>query len=138
MVWKTRARVASLLVGALVTAGLPRIARATAPPTVYDNYQNYPLGSRAAGMGGAYTALACDEGALHYNPAALACAAHSHLELVANAYMLQSLDVPDAFGQGEDVSAITFHAIPSIVGGVRILSDGDPVTKVGRLAFGIT
>ena len=46
---------------------------------------------RAAGMAGAYTALACDEGALHYNPASLSCAASSHLELTATAYVLQAL-----------------------------------------------
>src|SRR5215831_11362921 len=113
-------------------------ARAAGIPTLYDNYQMFPVGSRAAGMGGAYTALACDEGALHYNPAALACAADSHLELAANAYMIQAASVPNAVGRGQDVSAVTYHSIPSIVGGVRILREGDPVTRVGRLAFGLT
>ena len=76
--------------GALLAAAAlawPSPARAVSPPTVYDNYQMVPIGSRAAGMGGAYTALACDEGALHYNPASLSCSDSSHLELSANAYV---------------------------------------------------
>jgi hypothetical protein len=66
----------------------PRAASALGDVTIYDNAQSVPVGGRAAGMGGAYTALACDEGALHYNAASLSCAASSHLELSANAYVL--------------------------------------------------
>ena len=79
---------AALLAGMLATA---RDAAALGEVTLYDNAQGVPVGARAAGMGGAYTALACDEGALHYNPASLSCAASSHLELSANAYVLSGL-----------------------------------------------
>ena len=117
-------------------------ARALNPPTVYDNYQMVPLGSRAAGMGGAYTALACDEGALHYNPASLSCSDSSHLELSANAYVLQGLLVHGALGAGEDLTAVTYHSIPSIVGAVRVLSEGSARTDVAtypkRFTFGFT
>jgi hypothetical protein len=89
-------------------------------------------------MGGAYTALACDEAALHYNPGALGCASYSRLELSANAYVVQSLSIPDGYGAGQDVSATTFHSIPSIVGGVRILADGDAATGAGRWVFGLS
>jgi len=88
-------------------------------------------------MGGAYTALACDEAALHYNPGALGCASYSRLELAANAYVIQSLSIPDGYGEGQDVSATTFHSIPSIVGGVRILSDGEGPGGAGRWVFGL-
>src|SRR5262249_18345688 len=131
-------RLGAAIATLLAFAASEGTARATASPTVYDNYQNFPIGSRAAGMGGAYTALASDEAALHYNPAALSCAAYSHLELVANAYVLDGIFIPNAFSKGQDVSAITYHSVPSIVGGVRILSEGDEVTHAGRLAFGIT
>jgi long-chain fatty acid transport protein len=117
-------------------------ARALNTPTVYDNYQMVPIGGRAAGMGGAYTALACDEGALHYNPASLSCAASSHLELSANAYVLQGVLARGALGSGRDISAVSYHSIPSIVGAVRILREGSersPVaTYPGRLTFGFT
>ena len=105
-------------------------------PTVYDNQNLHPMGSRAAGMGGAYTSLACDEVALHYNPASLSCAEHSHLELVANAYMVQHLSIPKALGEGQDLTATTYHSIPSAVGAVYLLADGDEETRVGRQAFG--
>src|SRR4051794_29860067 len=117
-------------------------AHAVSPPTVYDNYQMVPIGSRAAGMGGAYTALACDEGALHYNPASLSCSDSSHLELSANAYVLQGLLIHGALGPGEDMTAITYHSIPSIVGAVRVLSEGSARTDVAtypkRFTFGFT
>jgi long-chain fatty acid transport protein len=131
--------------GAIVVAAIlawSSTARAVSPPTVYDNYQMVPIGSRAAGMGGAYTALACDEGALHYNPASLSCSDSSHLELSANAYVLQGMLVHGALGPGEDMSAVTYHSIPSIVGAVRVLSEGsarsDVATYPKRFTFGFT
>jgi hypothetical protein len=117
-------------------------ASALGDVTIYDNAQSVPIGGRAAGMGGAYTALACDEGALHYNPASLSCAAASHLELTANAYVLQGLRATGALGSGGNVSATTYHSIPSIVGAVRILSEGSSRTYFDtypkRLTFGFS
>ncbi len=130
------------LPAALIAAAVwsPSPALALNFPTVYDNYQNFTIGSRAAGMGGAYTALACDEGSLHYNPASLACAASSHLELSANAYLIQGALARGELGPGVDVSAATFHSVPSIVGATRILREGTErtgfATYPGRLSFG--
>src|SRR3954462_4057872 len=95
----------------------PSSARALSGPTVYDNAQSVPIGSRAAGMGGAYTALACDEGALHDKPASLSCAASSHLELSANAYILQGLIARGALGPGEDISATTQPGVAGTIDG---------------------
>jgi hypothetical protein len=111
---------------ALAALSVAPSASAVDVPTVYDNVQSFPIGSRAAGMGGAYTALGCDEAALHYNPGSLGCAHSSRLELAANAYIIQSVSVPDAFGPGNDIDAVNFHSIPTIVGGVRVLADGGP------------
>jgi hypothetical protein len=131
--------VAAATLAALLTSSTR--AHATNVPTVYDNAQGIPIGSRAAGMGGAYTALACDEASLHYNPASLSCADSSHLELSANAYILQGELTKGALGPGADISATTFHSIPSIVGWVRILREGSERTRFatypGRLAFGL-
>jgi hypothetical protein len=130
---------AALLAGMLATA---RPAAALGEVTLYDNAQGVPVGARAAGMGGAYTALACDEGALHYNPASLSCASSSHLELSANAYVLSGLRATGAYGPGNDVRAMTYHSIPSIVGAVRILHEGQTRTYFDtypeRLTFGFT
>jgi hypothetical protein len=119
-----------------------RPASALGDVTIYDNAQSVPIGGRAAGMGGAYTALACDEGALHYNPASLSCAASSHLELAANAYVLQGLRNTGALGPGGNIVATTYHSVPSIVGAVRILAEGRSKTFFDtyprRLTFGFT
>ncbi len=128
--------------GSSATVAWTMPAAALGDVTIYDNAQSIPIGGRAAGMGGAYTALACDEGALHYNPASLSCAASSHLELTANAYVLQGLRVTGALGPGGNVSATTYHSIPSIVGAVRILREGSSRTGFDtypkRLTFGFT
>ena len=127
---------------ATLLAGLAcvRSASAAGDVTIYDNAQSIPIGGRAAGMAGAYTALACDEGALHYNPASLSCAASSHLELTANAYVLQGLRATGALGPERNIEATTFHSIPSIVGAVRILKEGREQTHFDtfpeRLTFG--
>ena len=134
-------RLSAVLASASVLAS-PLPAAALGDVTIYDNAQSVPVGGRAAGMGGAYTALACDEGALHYNPASLSCAAASHLELTANAYVLQGQRATGALGPGANISAITYHSIPSIVGAVRILSEGSSRTFFDtypeRLTFGFT
>jgi hypothetical protein len=106
-------------------------------PTIYDNAHNFPVGARAAGMGGAYTALACDEGAMHYNVAALACARSSRLELSGNGYVVQSMVVPDAYGNEQDISAYTFHTVPTIFGGVRVFRDADTPEGCGRVVAGL-
>jgi len=128
---------AAMVVGIVTSA---RSAHAVGDVTIYDNAQSVPVGGRAAGMAGAYTALACDEGALHYNPASLSCAASSHLELSANAYVLQGLRATGALGPGNNVSATTYHSVPSIVGAVRILREGRGQTHFDtypeRLTFG--
>lgn len=126
--------------GAVVGLGgflLARSAGAVEIPTIYDNSRPYPVGSRAAGMGGAYTALGCDEAALHYNVAALGCSGSSRLELSANAYLLQFVSIPKVYGPNQAMEAATYHGIPSIVGGVRVLEEGD-ARGVGRWVFGLS
>ncbi len=133
-------RILAALGAALLAWSSP--AAALGDLTIYDNAQSVPIGGRAAGMGGAYTALACDEGALHYNPASLSCAAASHLELTANAYVLQGMRATGALGPGGNITATTYHSIPSIVGAVRILKEGSARTYFDtypkRLTFGFT
>lgn len=51
----------------------------------FNNYQ-YVIGERAAGLGGAYTAIANDSTSLWYNPAGLAKIQDFHLNISANTY----------------------------------------------------
>ncbi|HHH30287.1 MAG TPA: hypothetical protein ENK57_18365 [Polyangiaceae bacterium] len=136
MMESVRRRVVTALIAGLVAWLSPEVASAVDVPTVYDNMHMFPVGSRAAGMGGAYTALGCDEAALHYNPAALGCAGSSRLELSASAYVLQHFSVPNAFGEDQNINALTYSAVPTIVGGVRVLRDPDDAFGSGRVVLG--
>lgn len=50
------------------------------------HYNNILIGDRAAGMGGAYTAISDDPSGLYYNPAGIVYAAGSNLSASANAF----------------------------------------------------
>ena len=50
------------------------------------HYNNILVGDRAAGMGGAYTAIADDPSGLYYNPAGIVYALGSNVSATANAY----------------------------------------------------
>ncbi|MCC6751139.1 MAG: hypothetical protein IT371_26025 [Deltaproteobacteria bacterium] len=51
-----------------------------------NHYQNYLMGDRAAGLGGAFTALSDDGSGIYYNPAGLAEAEHSSISITAAVY----------------------------------------------------
>ena len=60
--------------------------------------------------------------------------------LSANAYVLHGFSVPDAFGRGEDISALTYHSLPSIVDSL-IVAIGATVltlTLATLAAFGLS
>lgn len=52
-------------------------------------YQPFPIGGRALGMGGAFTAIADDASAIHYNPAGIVDAKSPSLDISTNLYGLQ-------------------------------------------------
>jgi long-chain fatty acid transport protein len=56
---------------------------------------NFPAGSRAAAMAGAYSALADDPATAWWNPAGLGWAERSSLNLSASAYHIQFLQIPE-------------------------------------------
>ncbi|MFH1131980.1 MAG: hypothetical protein V1754_11635 [Pseudomonadota bacterium] len=55
-----------------------------------NHYQNYLLGERAVGLGGAFTAISDDSSGAFYNPAGLAETPHSSLSLSAAMYGFSS------------------------------------------------
>ena len=90
-------------------------------PAAAQNYQHYPIGERAAGLGGAYLAIADDASGAYYNPAGLACAAANSFSLSATVYGYTKVAMDNALGFGEsvgDMNITTFYAIPSLFGTV--------------------
>jgi len=96
-------------------------------PTLFGddtNYQNYLMGDRAAGMGGAVAATTDDLDACYYNPAGLARVAGSRIALSVSLYGLQGIRIADGLGEGETFKARDFESIPSTFGSILKVSDG--------------
>lgn len=87
------------------------------------NYQNYLVGDRAAGMGGAVAATTADLDACFYNPAGLADVSGSRVALSVSLYGIQSFRIKDGLGPGEDFKASQFETIPSTFGSILKASD---------------
>lgn len=87
------------------------------------NYQNFLMGDRAAGMGGAVTASTADLDACYYNPAGLAAVIGSRIALSVSLYGIQSYRISDGLGPDEDFQARQFESIPSTFGSILKASD---------------
>ncbi len=87
------------------------------------NYQNYLLGDRASGMGGAVVASADSVDACYYNPAGLTRLAGNTISLSGSLYGRQTYRAEDAFYAGEDFKYDSFVSIPTTVGGLWKVSD---------------
>jgi hypothetical protein len=96
------------------------------------NFRPYLLGGRAAGMGGAFTALSDDGSGSYYNPGGLAFARHSSVSLSASVYGLISGSYHDALGPGHDYTYKDLNVFPVSTSAVRKVGEIDPVTGVGK------
>ncbi|MCX5794411.1 MAG: outer membrane protein transport protein [Elusimicrobia bacterium] len=76
------------------------------------NYQDVLVGERAAGMGGAFTALADDASASYYNPAGLATIGSQNLSLSANVFDYRVQYLRDYF-RGQDLRSSSVSFFPS-------------------------
>jgi long-chain fatty acid transport protein len=83
--------IARAVAGALLLAAAPALADDS-------HYQNFLAGERAAGMGGAYTAIAHDPSGTYYNPAGLVDIESSTLSASLNFYGFQQASLEQAFG----------------------------------------
>ncbi|MCX5789190.1 MAG: hypothetical protein NTX64_11895 [Elusimicrobia bacterium] len=75
-------------------------------------YQDVIVGERAAGMGGAFTALADDASAAYYNPAGLAAVGSQNLSLSANVMDYQGQRLRGYF-RGQDLRTNSVGFFPS-------------------------
>jgi long-chain fatty acid transport protein len=99
----------ALLWGLICAAQLLLPAAVRASPSTY---QDVIVGERAAGMGGAFTALADDASAAYYNPAGLATVGSQNLSLSANVFDYEVQHLRDYF-QGQDLRAASVTFFPS-------------------------
>src|SRR5437899_9949578 len=114
-------------------AGVFLLANVLAPGSRADdsNFRPYVVGGRAAGMGGAFTALADDGSGPYYNPAGIAFARRSSLSLSASVYGLVSGTFTNALGDGHDFKYQDLNTFPvstSVISkfGDRDTPDGSP------------
>jgi long-chain fatty acid transport protein len=103
---------------------VPLAVLAIAGPARADdsNFRPYIVGARAAGMGGAYTALADDGSGPYYNPAGIAFAERSSLSLSASVYGLVSGTIQNALGTGHDFNYSDLNTFPVSTAVVRKLA----------------
>src|SRR2546423_1455049 len=87
------------------------------------NFRPYIVGGRAAGMGGAFTALADDGSGPYYNPGGLAFVRRSQLSLSASVYGLVGGSNADALGDGHDFNYRGLNVFPVSTSAVWKLSD---------------
>jgi len=90
------------------------------------NFRPYLVGGRAAGMGGAYTALADDGAGPWYNPAGIGFVERSQISLSGSVYGLVSGSYADALGDGRTFRYRTLDTFPSSTTGVWRLADAAP------------
>ncbi len=94
-----------------------------------NHYQNYLIGERAVGYGGAFTAIANDSSAVFYNPAGLTQLDKSSVSLAAAVYGFASeslsLDLTSANARLLSSDATTFISYPTTAVWIQRLREGD-------------
>ena len=115
---------------------LALVAAPSGPHADDSNFRPYLVGSRAAGMGGAYTALADDGAGAWYNPGGLAFVRHSQISLSGSVYGMVSGSFQDALGDGHDFKFRNLNTLPTATAGVWKLGAPE-ATDADVLAFGV-
>jgi len=88
------------------------------------HYVNMLVGDRAAGMAGAYTAVADDTAGLFYNPAGIVYAPGSSLSGSMNAYQQNSTNYKQVLGGQYDWKRSSGTLLPNFFGIVQPLGNG--------------
>lgn len=105
------------------------------------HHQDYPIGGRSLGLGGAFTALSDDPSGIFYNPAGIVDITSSAIQVSTNLYGLELSDgFLGAIDRVADLDTVVseLSIIPSGGGGVNVLNrgvDGRPKTVIGLGAF---
>jgi long-chain fatty acid transport protein len=112
-------------------------ARVPAARADESNFRPYLVGTRAAGMGGAFTALADDGSGAYYNPGGLAFVRRSQLSLSGSVYGIVGGGFQDALGNGHDFNYRNLNAFPTATSGVWKLSGPEPSDEADVLALSV-
>lgn len=92
------------------------------------HYNNFLIGDRASGMGGAYTAISDDPSGLYYNPAGIVYATGRNLSASVNAYYSQKKKYDNVIG-GQGWERNSSSLLPNFFG----------ITQpMGKLQFGFS
>jgi long-chain fatty acid transport protein len=122
---------------ALRLLALSAVAAAVAPARAdTSNFRPYLVGGRAAGMGGAFTALADDGAGPWYNPAGIGFVERSQIALSGSAYGLVSGSFADALGDGRTFRYRKVDSFPSSTTGIWRLPDPAP-DRAQALSVGV-
>ena len=84
------------------------------------HYNNNLIGDRAAGMGGAYTAVSDDPSGMYYNPAGIAYATGRNISASVNAYTVSNRTYKNVLG-GKDWTRSSSSLLPNFFGIVQPL-----------------
>ncbi|MFA7159221.1 MAG: outer membrane protein transport protein [Kiritimatiellia bacterium] len=96
------------------------------------NYQQYVVGDRAAGMGGAGAALGTALDAAYYNPAGMAFTKQRTISIAASLYGWQRYRSEGALYPSEDLYTSSFVTVPPAMG---LVFFAEPKTAIGLGAF---
>ena len=110
----------------IVIATLLVLQAPTALAESDSHYQDVVVGERAAGMGGAFTALANEATGAHYNPAGIIAASSAVIQLSMSAYKLRSrqVEVADLCGTKLSEDEDSFFSFPASFGFVKQFHTG--------------
>lgn len=117
----------ALIIGVLLSLG------ATTALADQYHYNNFLMGDRAIGLGGAYTAIADDASGVVYNPAGIAFALSNDISGSANAYYRKWIRYRKTIGD-QDFTENVEGTVPSFFGGINKLDRIIPGLVAG---FGI-
>lgn len=87
------------------------------------HYNNILIGDRAAGMGGAYTAVSDDPSGLYYNPAGIVFAPGRSFSASVNAYQYSKKTYKDVLG-GNGWERVSSNLLPNYFGVIQPLGSG--------------
>lgn len=87
------------------------------------HYNNILVGDRAAGMGGAYTAISDDPSGLYYNPAGIVFAPGRSFSASVNAYQYSKKTYKDVLG-GNGWERVSSNLLPNYFGVIQPLGSG--------------